>query len=137
MAASRSYFIDTGAWVALAVSSDSHHAQAVETWSHLNQSGAKRFTSIPVIIETFTFLERNTTRNTALRWQEQMSALPRLAIWEASQQDMSQALSYFSRNDLHKLSLVDAISFVQMRRHKVTLAFSFDTHFSVAGFDLA
>ena len=46
-------------------------------------------------------------------------------------------MKYFARKDLHKLSLVDATSFVLMRKHKVRVAFSFDTHFAAAGFRLA
>ena len=36
-----------------------------------------------------------------------------------------------------RLSLVDATSFVLMRKHEVRAAFSFDTHFALAGFRIA
>jgi predicted nucleic acid-binding protein len=39
--------------------------------------------------------------------------------------------------DTHKLGWVDAASFVIMRKHKLRVAFSFDTHFAAAGFRLA
>jgi predicted nucleic acid-binding protein len=35
-----------------------------------------------------------------------------------------------------RLSLVDAVSFEIMRRNKLTRAFAFDHHFTVAGFEL-
>ena len=38
--------------------------------------------------------------------------------------------------DLHKLSVVDATSFVIMKRAGIGLAFTFDHHFAVAGFRL-
>ena len=52
-------FIDSGAWIALALSRDPLHAAAREQWDLLLAAGAKRCTSVPVVIETFTFLERN------------------------------------------------------------------------------
>lgn len=40
------------------------------------------------------------------------------------------------RPDLHKLSAVDATSFSIMKRERITLAYTFDYHFAVAGFRL-
>lgn len=51
-------FIDSGAWIALALSRDPLHAQEREHWDLLHGAGAKLHASIPVIIETFTFLDR-------------------------------------------------------------------------------
>jgi hypothetical protein len=36
----------------------------------LQGAGAKLHTSIPVVIETFTFLDRNANRDVALAWRE-------------------------------------------------------------------
>jgi len=52
-------FVDSGAWIALALSRDPLHSQAREQWDVLQRAGAKLHTSVPVVIETFTFLERN------------------------------------------------------------------------------
>ena len=49
-------FVDSGAWIALALSRDPLHAQAREQWELLQEAGARLHTSVPVIIETFTFL---------------------------------------------------------------------------------
>jgi predicted nucleic acid-binding protein len=63
-------FVDSGAWIALALSRDPLHAQAREQWELLMQAGARLHTSIPVVIETFTFLDRNAVRDAALAWKE-------------------------------------------------------------------
>src|SRR5262245_16412293 len=63
-------FVDSGAWIALALSRDPLHAQAREQWNLLHGAGAKLHTSIPVVIETFTFLDRNANRDVALTWRE-------------------------------------------------------------------
>ena len=63
-------FVDSGAWIALALSRDPLHAQARELWELLQRAGAALHTSVPVVIETFTFLDRNTNRDVALAWKE-------------------------------------------------------------------
>ena len=59
-------FVDSGAWIALALSRDPLHARAREHWDMLHEAGARLHTSVPVVIETFTFLERNVHRDVAL-----------------------------------------------------------------------
>jgi predicted nucleic acid-binding protein len=58
----------------------------------------------------------------------------RFEVLPCSPDDMDAAFAYFDRKDLHKLGLVDATSFVIMRRHRIRVAFTFDTHFVTAGF---
>ena len=62
-------FVDSGAWIALALSRDPVHAQAREQWDTLHGAGAKLHTSVPVVIETLTFLEHNANRDVALAWK--------------------------------------------------------------------
>ena len=50
-------FVDSGAWIALALSRDPLHTKAREHWDLLQEAGAKLHTSVPVVIETFTFLD--------------------------------------------------------------------------------
>ena len=62
-------FVDSGAWIALALSRDPLHARAREQWDLLHAAGAKLHTSVPVVMETFTFLDRNANRDVALTWK--------------------------------------------------------------------
>ena len=52
-------FVDTGAWIALALTRDPLHSRASEAWGLLTSSGAKLHTSASIVVETFTFLDRN------------------------------------------------------------------------------
>ena len=65
-------FVDSGAWIALALSRDPLHARAREQWDLLHGAGAKLHSSVPVVIETFTFLHRNANRDVALTWKESL-----------------------------------------------------------------
>jgi predicted nucleic acid-binding protein len=129
-------FVDSGAWIGLALSRDPLHAQAREQWQMLHESGVKLHTSVPVVIETFTFLDRNANRDVALAWQESVYRPGTVNILPCEPRDLTQAWQYFRRKDLHKLSAVDATSFVIMKRARIRLAFSFDHHFAAVGFRL-
>ena len=129
-------FVDSGAWIALALVRDPLHAQAREQWDLLQRAGAKLHTSVPVVIETFTFLDRNATRDVALAWRESIYH-PRLVnILPCELRDLGDSWKYFRRADLHKLSAVDATSFAIMKRARIRLAYTFDHHFAVVGFRL-
>lgn len=129
-------FVDSGAWIALALSRDPLHAQAREQWDLLHGAAAKLHTSVPVVIETFTFLDRNANRDVALAWKGSIHKPGTVRILPCELRDLEQSWEYFRRADLHKLSAVDATSFAIMKRTRIRLAFTFDHHFSVAGFRL-
>lgn len=127
-------FVDSGAWIALALSRDPLHRQAREQWEALQAAGVRLHTSLPVVIETFTFLERNASRDVALAWKDSIYEPGVAEILECKRKDLDASWAWFRRNDLHKLSAVDATSFTIMRRARIHLAFAFDHHFAVVGF---
>lgn len=129
-------FVDSGAWIALALSRDPLHEQAREQWDSLHGAGAKLHTSVPVVIETFTFLDRNANRDVALAWKESIYKRGTVKILACELGDLERSWEYFRRKDLHKLSAVDATSFAIMKRARIRLAFAFDRHFPAVGFRL-
>ena len=129
-------FVDSGAWIALALSRDPLHPQAREQWDVLQGAGARLHTSVPVVIETFTFLDRNANRDVTLAWKESISKPRTVKILPCELRDLEESWEYFRRADLHKLSAVDATSFAIMKSARIRVAFTFDHHFLVAGFRL-
>jgi predicted nucleic acid-binding protein len=129
-------FVDSGAWIALALTRDPLHARAREQWELLTGAGAKFHTSVPVIIETFTFLDRNANRDVALAWREQIYRPGSVTLLPCELTDLQQSWGYFQRADLHKLSAVDATSFAIMKRARIRVAYTFDHHFAAVGFRL-
>lgn len=134
MLSRQAVYVDTGAWIALALQRDALHSRAAATWHELMSSAAELHTSVPVILETFTFLERNTIRDVALAWKDSLKVVARLVVHPAIDEDLDHAWKWFEREDLYKLSAVDALSFVLMERAKLRAAFAFDHHFAMAGF---
>jgi len=129
-------FVDSGAWIALALARDPLHAQAREQWDLLQDTGVRLHTSIPVVIETSTFLDRNSVRDVALAWKESVHKTGMVKILACELRDLEQSWAYFRRSDLHKLSAVDATSFAIMKRARIRVAYTFDHHFAAAGFRL-
>jgi predicted nucleic acid-binding protein len=129
-------FVDSGAWIALALSRDPLHVNAREQWDRLQGAGARLHTSIPVILETFTFLDRNANRDVALTWKEAVYEPGTAKILPCKLRDLHQSWDYFRRSDLHQLSAVDATSFAIMKRARIRLAYTFDHHFATVGFRL-
>ena len=127
-------FVDSGAWIALALSADPLHQRARGQWETLQGLGARLHTSVPVVVETFTFLDRNATRDVALAWKESVYEPGTVKISPCELRDLEQSWAYFRRADLHKLSAVDATSFVIMKRARIRFAYTFDHHFAAVGF---
>jgi predicted nucleic acid-binding protein len=130
-------FVDTGAWIALAMGRDAMHERARETWTSLLEAGGRPVVSVPVLLETFTYIQRKVSHEVAARWWGSLGSVPFLERVECTPNDLNAAMRFFQRRDLHKLSLVDATSFALMRKHKLRVAFTFDTHFAAVGFRLA
>jgi predicted nucleic acid-binding protein len=130
-------FVDTGAWIALALNRDPLHDRARELWEKLLGHGARLATSIPIVLETFTFLDRNAGRDVALAWKESLRSVRGLKVLPCTLDDLRRSWDYFSRGDLHKLSAVDATSFSIMKRTGTGCAFAFDHHFASVGFRMA
>jgi predicted nucleic acid-binding protein len=129
-------FVDSGAWIALALSRDPLHPQARDQWNLLHRAGAKLHTSVPIVIETFTFLDRNANRDVALTWKESICDPSIVEILPCELRDLERSWEYFRRADLHKLSSVDATSFAIMKRARIRVAYTFDHHFAAIGFRL-
>lgn len=129
-------FVDTGAWIAVTVAADPHHEEAAHIWTELLQRGAKPVLSVPVAVETFTYLQRKVALPVAQAWRAAAFATPRLSVVDCTAADLKAAWPWLERRDLHKLGVVDALSFVAMKRHKIRYAFTFDAHFDSAEFKI-
>ncbi len=129
-------FVDSGAWIALALSRDPLHGRAREQWELLKGAGARLHTSVPVVIETFTFLDRNANRDVALAWREQIDRPGTVTLLPCELADLELSWDYFRRADLHRLSAVDATSFAIMKRARIRIAYTFDHQFAAVGFRL-
>jgi len=91
---------------------------------------------VPVVIETFTYLQRGLGPAVAQAWRSALATMPRLSILDCTAAELALAWPWFERRDLHRPGVVDATSFVLMKKHELRRAFTFDAHFAAAGFKI-
>jgi hypothetical protein len=64
----------------------------------------------------------------------------RIPLWptlrEATPEDELKAIRLFRKFADQRVSFTDCVSFTLMKRNKLTIAFTFDAHFRLAGFDI-
>jgi uncharacterized protein len=129
--------IDTGALLALSHGRDQFHEAAVRTFQRHRAAGGM-FVGTTLILSEFyshlLYLRGAAMARTALRlllddpihrWFEVDAPL----LGEARER-------WLERFAEQPLSLVDAVSFEVMRRDSIRVAFAFDRHFAVVGYEL-
>ncbi len=127
-------FVDTGPFLARHVAKDQFHSKAIRCWKAAAKGGEALFTSSFVLDETFTLLARRTSYAFAADRAEAILASRVLMILRPDLRDEASALPLFRKLADQEVSFTDCISFVLMRRHRISRAFTFDRHFVAAGF---
>ena len=132
----KSLFVDTGAWFALADSSDQYHDQAVNIFPELIKIYRQLITTNLVIAETYILIRRAIGHQPAITFLDNITASPRVVkiysdnVLEESAEDI---LRKYHDQDF---SYTDAVSFAAMTQYGIIETFSFDHHFVTAGFTL-
>ena len=127
-----SVLVDTGAWYALADTSDRHHEAARRFYTE--QAGRTPFVTTDLIVaETWALLSAHLGRAAALSfWATVREArIPILALEPA---DLEAAWHIAQAFPDQAFSFTDCTTFALMERQGLTEAFAFDTHFLVYRF---
>ena len=128
-------FVDTSAFVALAVKNDQAHTAAIAIGASLGERQVNLLTSNVVLMETHAMLLRSLGSRRALAELHRIEHSSIVVIRvDAKDEQMARLLlhQYADRD----FSLVDATSFVMMDRLGIREAFTFDHHFAQYGFDM-
>ena len=129
-------FIDTGAFLSRWVARDQHHEASRAAWATIDKQQYRLITSNFVLDETFTLLARRTSYRFAAERARHILTSDALVILRPDAEDELEALRWFEKFADHAVSYTDATSFVLMRQHRITQAFSFDRDFTDAGYTL-
>jgi len=127
-------FVDTSAWVALAVTRDKHHESARGVYPGLLREHTTLVTTNLVVAETHILVRRLGSHSAAMGFLESIRHSRRIEKVYSGPELEDEAEEVLGRYEDHDLSLVDAVSFALMRRRGIVEAFTFDRHFAVAGF---
>ena len=129
-------FVDTGAFVARYVQRDQYHPMAVRSWQKFRHQQQRCSTSNFVLDETITLIARTAGYPFAAETARRILSSNWMTVLRPDEEDELQSLELFEKFADQKVSFTDCISFVLMRKGQLTQAFSYDRHFSLAGFQL-
>jgi predicted nucleic acid-binding protein len=128
--------VDTGAWIALAQQRDVHHLQASAISDKLNSENTLLITSDYVLDEALTWFRYNVSHKVAIEFASQVISSNVIEIIYIDESLFKKSLELFKKYDDQKFSFTDCSSFVLMRAQHIKQAFTFNSHFITAGFDL-
>jgi predicted nucleic acid-binding protein len=132
-------FVDTGAWIGIAVARDQTHVRAAAYAKNLAQRATLLLTTNYVLAEAYTRIRYDDGHTKALAFDaliREMIRRRQLSIGWVTPPIHEAALELFRRYSDHKFSLVDCASFVVAQRRKVREVFGFDQDFVAMGFVL-
>lgn len=126
-------FIDTGAFIAIAVENDKHHRAAKEFYYQIKNSGGKFITTNFVICETINYLRIKISHHVAVFFRENIykSSIMEVVALSFSMEDA--AFQIFKKYNDKDFSFTDCTSFSVMKSKKLSRAFAFDRHFEQYG----
>ncbi len=125
-------FVDTSAILALLNPKDEVHPQARRSFDGLRAGRAGLVTTSYVLVEIYALLGRRMGLGAVRACRGDLAPLFEV-VW-VDESIHEEALDLLLDRQERGLSLVDAASFVVMRRLRLDRAFAFDRHFEEEGF---
>jgi predicted nucleic acid-binding protein len=119
--------VDTGAFYALADSSDRHH-RAAAAFFEVRAPPGDLITTDHIFVETWCLIRARLGRPAALRYWDAMET-GLLTVLGVSAEDLRRARTIARDWPDQNFSVVDCTSFALMERLGIEEAFAFDSHF--------
>lgn len=126
-------FVDTSAIYAWADSADPNHRPAVRALAAILASAEELLTHNYVLVESIALLQARLGLSAASKLAKDST---RFVIEWVDEDLHASGIRELDRSRERRVSLVDHISFLVMRRRAVATAFAFDADFRAAGFRL-
>lgn len=130
-----SVFLDTNGWLALLNATESMHQQAKSAWLHLGRRGYRVVLTDWVVAETGNGMSRTRGKRRFADELAQFRQSPNVEFVFIDNELLNSTLDFYCRHDDKSWGLVDCSSFIVMREHGISEAFSSDVHFEQAGFN--
>jgi len=124
--------MDTSAIFALMDADDTNHNKAKKIWVDLIMNNPSIVVSNYILVESFALIQHRLGMQAVRLFQEDI--VPILTIEWVDRTDHLSGVAAMLAASQKKLSLVDCVSFIVMRKSGVKDAFSFDRHFISEGF---
>lgn len=121
-----SIFVDSDAFVALAISYDSNHKKALKTLSNLLQKSSIFITSNYVFSETITVISQKAGHDEAISFIKKIKAGGEYTIKWIDQVIESLAIEIFTKQSSKNVSFVDCTNMALIKHDNLDAIFSFD-----------
>jgi len=132
----RRIFVDTGAWIGVAVARDGAHEAAAAYARQLAERKTLLVTTNYVLAETYTRIRYDDGHAKAIAFDTLIGEMARrhqLSIRWITPPIHEAALELFRRYDDQDFSVVDCTSFVVVQRLRIRDVFGLDRHFVAMG----
>ena len=132
-------FVDTGAWIAVAVARDEMYHAAATYAAELAHRNLPLLTTNYVLSEAYTRIRYDDGHSRALAFDgiiQEMTRKRLLTVRWVNPAIHGAALEIFRKFSDHDFSVVDCASFVVARQKRVHEVFGFDSDFVTMGFTL-
>lgn len=126
-------FVDASAFIALGVTRDQFHQEALSIRLRLTRAGSALFTTNFILAEVHAMLVSRRGAVPAIRYLRDIDRSS-VTVVRVREDDESKARDTLERYSDKTFSLTDALSFVVMESLGIATAFSFDSDFTQYGF---
>jgi uncharacterized protein len=129
-------FLDTGPLLARRLPRDSYHERALLGWDRWAKTNERLVTSNFILGELSSLLSRRAGMASAIDYWRDLLEAPRLDIVRPSTGEEILALQLMEKIGNPEIGYTDYLSFALMRKRQIRRAFTFDAHFTAAGFEI-
>lgn len=129
-------FVDTAAWVALFDPDDGCHGQARRVWTLFGKDHIPLLTTDFILDETVTYLRKRAGFRTSVGAGEAMFESHGARLLFLDETLIRSAWDRYRKYADKEYSFTDVTSFLVMEQLGIRQAFTFDRHFSQAGFQI-
>src|SRR3990172_188470 len=126
-----SVFIDTSALYAVMDANDVNHERALTSWEDILGKNEPLVSHNYVLVETLALLQYRLGVEAVAAFQDAIA--PILTIELVAETEHLSGITTVITANRRKLSLVDCVSFIIMRKLGITTVFAFDQHFKQQG----
>jgi uncharacterized protein len=124
--------VDTGYWL---LARDQNHPAAVQHWQSLTDHLPRLVATSYIFDEVVTFFNSRGYHDKAVQVGNWLLHSPSIYLVQVDEALFFAGWNYFQKHQDKSYSLTDCISFVVMEQLKINTAFTFDQHFTQAGFE--
>ena len=128
-------YVDTGAWIALHESRDSHHDEARRQLAAIREDGELLVTGWHTVVELVDGLCHHYDQARAVKQLDRLRESPSVRIVD-TESLRTEATSLLQDRLRWGIDLSDALSFAVMEHEGIDEAFTYDDDFEKAGFEI-